>query len=149
MRRSHGTLISLAVLVTLTIGCGSISSVTFGHSGGSQHRSESAHRPGPPPHAPAHGYRHKHRHRDGRSVDLVFDSGLGVYLVVGVPDRYYWNGSYLRLDGDQWFVSVSPDSGWERRDEEQLPPGLHKKHKRAKKGNGHKSKKSHPAKGKW
>ena len=127
--------------------CAPISSVTIGggdrpsvHSGGNRH-------PGPPPHAPANGYHHKHRHQ-GQDLEFVFDSGLGVYLVVGVPDRYYWNGYYLRIDGDQWYASVNLDRDWKARTDDSLPSGLrkHKKHPKAKRG---KSGKPGPAKGRW
>ena len=47
---------------------------------------------GPPPHAPAHGYRHKHEH----GVELVFDSQLGVYVVVGWKDHFFSAGRYYR-----------------------------------------------------
>jgi hypothetical protein len=79
---------------------------------------------------------------------LVFASDLGVYIVVGVPNHYYWNGYYLRIDGDQWYASVNLDSGWKLRSDDSLPPGMkkHKKHPKAKRG---KSQKSSPAKGHW
>jgi hypothetical protein len=148
MRRDQTTLLlSSALLVAMTTGCGSISSVTFGIGGRSPSRVETALRSSPPPHAPAHGYRHKHHQSDGQQVELVFDSGLDVYVVIGIPGLYYSNGSYLRLDGDRWYASTHFDSDWERRDESKLPPGLQKKQKKAKKG--HKHKKSHPAKGHW
>ena len=49
-------------------------------------------KPGPPPHAPAHGYRRKNP--DG--IEVVFDVGVGVYVVLG-HDGIYWDGGrYLR-----------------------------------------------------
>jgi hypothetical protein len=65
-----------------------------------------------------------------------------------MPNRYYWNGFYLRIDGDQWYASTNLDGGWEQRSGDSLPPGIrkHKEHKKAKSG---KSKKSSPAKGHW
>jgi hypothetical protein len=80
-------------------------------------------------------------------VDLVFDSGLGVYVVVGIPGRYYWDGYYLRFDSDRWYASIDLDGDWEPRSEGKLPPGLQKKHHKAKAA--HKHKNSHPAKGRW
>jgi hypothetical protein len=64
---------------------------------------------GPPPHAPAHGYRHK-LERDG--VDLVFDSGLGVYVVVDLVDVFFYEGHYYRCEGERWFISPRPRDGW-------------------------------------
>ena len=64
---------------------------------------------GPPPHAPAHGYRHKH-HRDG--VNLVFDSGLGVYVVADWPGYYWHVDRYLRWAAGEWRVSSRIDGTW-------------------------------------
>lgn len=148
-----------ASIALLGSACAPISSVTIGTGDyPSVHSDRDRHR-GPPPHAPAHGHRHKHRHQ-GHDLEFAFDSDLGVYIVIGVPDRYYWNGHYLRIDGDQWYASVNLDSGWERCSHDSLPPGLtkHKKHRTTHHGkhNGKsygkphgKSKKSHPAKGHW
>ena len=83
----------VATLWLLASGCTGIDSLTIG-AGGHPHARGRGH--GPPPHAPAHGYRHKaQRH----GAELEFDSGLGVYVVVGVPLHYYLDGLYLRLDG--------------------------------------------------
>jgi hypothetical protein len=91
---------------------------------------------GPPPHAPAHG----HRHQQSHGAQLVFDSGLGVYLVSGYSDYFYYDGLYLRLDGGIWQASISLDGPWESRSLESMPPGLRKK--------GHAKPKSHPGRGK-
>lgn len=93
---------------------------------------------GPPPHAPAHGYRHKRRH-DG--VELVFDSGRGVYVVVGLHDHYFHADRYYRLAGGAWQVSARIDRGWTALDLSSLPPGLAKQ--RGARGRG---KRQHPAK---
>jgi hypothetical protein len=139
-----------AVCTTLTLlssACVPFSSVTIGN--GNQHsiHPDRNRHNDPPPHAPAHGYRHKHQHQD-RDLQLVFDSDLGVYIVVGMPNRYYWDGHYLRIDGDQWYASMNFDRGWELRSDASLPSGMrkHKKHRDTKRG---KSKKSNPAKGYW
>jgi len=79
---------------------------------------------GPPPHAPAHGHRYKHQ-----GVELVYDSGRGVYIVVGLPHHYYYKGSYYRLSGDQWQMSVHIEGKWEPVSEKSLPPGLQAKKK--------------------
>ena len=81
---------------------------------------------GPPPHAPAHGHRHKHA---ANGVDLVYDSGRGVYVVVDLPDHYYYEGHFFRIRGAQWEVSLQVSGGWERVYEDSIPPGLRTKHK--------------------
>jgi len=63
--------------------------------------------PGPPPHAPAHGHRHKHH-----GHDLVFDQELGVYVVVGLHDVWFLDGSYFRISGESWEVSVGTPDHW-------------------------------------
>jgi hypothetical protein len=78
---------------------------------------------GPPPHAPAHGY----RHRQG-DVDLVFDAGIGVYVVVGLP-HYYWDGRhYLRWSEARWESCDRIDGVWIVEGPDRLPPGLAKKY---------------------
>jgi hypothetical protein len=77
-------------------------------------------------------------------VELVFDSGLGVYVVVGLPDHFFWDGFFLRIEKGLWYSSLRIDSGWEPRSSDALPPGLRNKtaiHK-VKKGRG-------PAKRGW
>lgn len=68
-------------------------------------------RGGPPPHAPAHGYRHKHYNHD-----LVFDSGLGVYVVLGRPDYYFWDNRYFRYYDGYWQHAADLDGRWYRDD---------------------------------
>lgn len=78
---------------------------------------------GPPPHAPAHGHRKKHG-----AVDLAFDSGIGVYVVVGHP-HYYWDGRvYLRWSGARWESCDRLDGVWVVEGPDRLPPGLAKKY---------------------
>jgi len=48
---------------------------------------------GPPAHAQAHGYRHK----QVAGFELVFDSNLGLYVVVGHHDYYYCVSYFYRL----------------------------------------------------
>lgn len=100
------------------LACGSVHSITI-----TRHDPGRAPEPvvqddpghGPPPWAPAHGYRHKqyraYQSHEG-SVELVFDGELGVYAVVGFPNYYWWNGSYLRISGDQWMTAVYLDAAW-------------------------------------
>ncbi len=111
-------MIKLAFFVTVfaltSVTVSSCASVTA-HPGAS-----GKHGKGPPPHAPAHGYRHKHQ--DG--VELVFDSGRGVYVVVEIPNEYYFDGHYYRLRADQWAVSTHVDGPWGVIDEVSIPAGL-------------------------
>ena len=79
---------------------------------------------GPPPHAPAHG----HRHKQG-GVELVFDSGRGVYVVVDFPNHYYHKGRYYRFREPHWEMGVHIDGPWESVSEVALPPGLRDKGK--------------------
>lgn len=87
-------------------------------------------RPGPPPHAPAHGYRHKH----GDGAHLRYDSGLGLYVVLGHRDHYFSDGLYFRYSGGQWELSASLSGGWKLASESKLPKSLrHQKHAKGKK----------------
>jgi len=97
---------------------------------------------GPPPHAPAHGYRHHHQ-----GAELAFDSGIGVYAVVGYPNHYYSNGRFLRLHGSAWQQSASPNGPWIACSSRSLPAGLRKLHPT--KAKGFKGKANPPAKGHW
>ncbi len=100
--RSISLLVAAAGCGSL-LACGPVHSVTVGRGGpppsGPPVVVDEGHGHGPPPWAPAHGYRRNHQrayqHRDA-TVDLAFDSGLGVYVVVGLPNYYYWDGFYLR-----------------------------------------------------
>jgi hypothetical protein len=74
---------------------------------------------GPPPHAPAHGHRHKQH-----GLELVYDSGRGVYVVVELPHHYYYKGRYYRILGNQWQVGIHIDGPWQSVSEKSLPPGL-------------------------
>lgn len=80
---------------------------------------------GPPAHAPAHGHRRKHV----AGMELVFDSGLGLYVVVGHPEHYYCDGHFYRLTGGVWEMSLRFDGGWAHTSGKPLPPGLRAKAK--------------------
>jgi len=92
----------------------------------------------PPPAQPAHGHRHSHA-----GVQLVFDSGLGVYVVVDRHNHFYTKGRFYRYAHDGWQISTQLDGGWHQVARPALPPGLAKKHKpdkgdhRADKGDQH------------
>lgn len=108
---------------------------------------ERGHGHGPPPHAPAHGHRRKHSHDP---VELVFDSELGVYIVVG-RSGVYWHGDryFVRRDGG-WRASARIDGVWVSIGNDDVPVRLvaryggHGKH--GKKAKGHSRKVGHPAK---
>jgi hypothetical protein len=68
-------------------------------------------------------------------VDLVFDSGLGVYMVVGFPDYYYWNGVYLRVDAGQWVQAPYLDAHWTPFPADHVPGGLRARADEPGKGN--------------
>ncbi len=93
---------------------------------------------GPPPHAPAHGYRHQLRHHHG--IELVYDSGVGVYAVEGHPEHFFWNDQFYRWHHGRWQISARFDHGWISIAPSRLPKHLARKHK----GRGHS--KPHPAK---
>ena len=80
---------------------------------------------GPPTHAPAHGYRHK----QVSGAEAIFDSGSGVYVVVGYPNHYYNDGHFYRQTGTMWEISLKLDSGWSSVSGRPLPPGLQAKGK--------------------
>ncbi|PHS71467.1 MAG: hypothetical protein COB23_00355 [Methylophaga sp.] len=122
------------IVTALLVGCIDSASVRYGDSG---HH----YKKGPPPHAPAHGYRHKHKNRD-----LIFDSGIGVYVVAHLTNHFYDNGLYFRLRDGNWEMSVSLDSGWKYADPYIVPKGL--LDSKAHKGKSSKYKKEHRGKGK-
>ncbi len=74
----------------------------------------------------------------------MFDSGLGVYLVVGMPDVFFHHEHFYRVMDGVWHHSVRVDGGWVVAREHRVPPGLAKKHRKARKR--HKKHHRHPAK---
>lgn len=74
---------------------------------------------GPPPHAQANGYRNKVVY----GYELVYDSGCGLYVVVGMTDWYYHEGYFYRLRGNVWEISLRGDE-WGPANHDSLPPGL-------------------------
>ena len=94
------------------------------------------HEAGPPPWAPAHGQRNKqpkhpkhskHPNQQGDDAKLVFDTGLGVYLVVDLPDHYFFEGRYFRHHKGGWLVSAKLEGPWVVGKSKDLPPGLRKR----------------------
>ena len=78
---------------------------------------------GPPAHAPAHGHRRKYV----EGVELIFDAGLGLYVVVGYTDYYYYDSTFYRLHAGLWEMSLYPDRDWGPLHHRPLPPGLRTK----------------------
>ena len=76
-------------------------------------------RTGPPPYAPAHGYRHHYHNHD-----MIYDSGIRAYIIVGMPDYYYDNGFYFRYSDYGWQISGSLSDGWKVTDERRVPKKL-------------------------
>ena len=79
---------------------------------------------GPPPHAPAHGYRH-HYH----GVDLVFDTALGVYLVLG-SSHYFYRDWFYRYDRGIWYRRRRRDGRWRETSGRDLPSPLRRRARR-------------------
>lgn len=107
-------IILLVGLLSLTLaGCVQRAGVSYGDA--PHYRSG-----GPPPHAPAHGYRHKlDRH------DMVYDSRLRAYVLLGYRDHYYSGGNYYRYQDRQWQTSPRLDArDWNRADYYRMPEGL-------------------------
>lgn len=108
---------------------------------------------GPPPHAPAHGYRHQHR-----GHDLDYDSSIGAYVVINVPDTYFHQSLYIRLSTDgRWMVSADLNNGWRVETGTEIPHRLKQqkeyeykqKHKdNSQKNKNHKDKKQKENRGK-
>ena len=78
---------------------------------------------GPPPHAPAPGY-----HQVYRGHDLRFDANLGVYVVVDLPNHYFFNDRYYRFHRGYWYYSRDLNGKWRHYKGRKLPPGLAKKY---------------------
>ena len=111
-------ILSVVILICMPLMLVSCRSFSIGNRGvRSERRYES--KPGPPPHAPAHGYRRKYQ-----GVELVYDSGRGIYVVIDFPSHYYFKGHYYRLGEIQWEIGVSMKGPWEVISYEELPKGL-------------------------
>ncbi len=82
------------------------------------------HKAGPPAHAPGHGHRRKHQ----SGPELLFDSGLGVYVVVGHTDIYFHDGWFIRVHNGSWQVSATLDGSWKAKSAAWVPSSLRSKH---------------------
>ena len=137
-RRAAASLASLLAF-TLALGACTHAGVVVGDSHPPVVTGDHDH--GPPPHAPAHGYRRKHQDQHhGGDIELVFDSGLGVYVVVGFPSHYWLDGTYYRERSGSFEIAASIDGPWST--SRSVPPGLAKGKGKGKpahaKGNGKK-----------
>jgi hypothetical protein len=81
-------------------------------------------RGGPPPNAPARGYQHE----QSGGIQLVFDSNIGVYVVSGYTEHYYYHNRYYRWNNGSWQTSTKINRGWGSAPERTIPPGLRKSH---------------------
>ncbi len=75
---------------------------------------------GPPPHAPAHGYRHKLPN----GAELIYDTGIGVYVVAGLADLFFSSGLFYRFINGSWKASAGPGGPWTRVTIAAVPVGL-------------------------
>jgi hypothetical protein len=108
----------LALPIALLVGCVGSTAVRYDSHPHYEH-SDVYYRTGPPPHAPAHGYRHHYHNHD-----MIYDSGIRAYLIVGMPDYYYDNGFYFRYSNIGWQFSGSLNDGWKVTDERRVPRTL-------------------------
>src|SRR4030042_4062356 len=106
-------ILALAIMLLLIISCSTVDVYHVqGPGNGIGH--------GPPAHARAYGYHRKQI----AGVELIFDSGLGLYVVDGRPNHYYYDGYFYRLQGTVWEMSLQPDEGWTCVSIHSLPRGL-------------------------
>lgn len=72
---------------------------------------------------PAHGYRRKNRH----GMEVIYDSNLDLYIVVGYPGYYYYDGLYYRKHDNQWESSSDLKDHWKKSSKHGMPKGLQNK----------------------
>jgi hypothetical protein len=108
----------LALLIIFLVGCVGSNAVRYNSNPQYEH-SDVYYRSGLPPYAPAHGYlHHYHNH------DIIYDSGIRAYIIVGMPDYYYDNCFYFRYSNIGWQISGSLNDGWKVTDERRVPKKL-------------------------
>lgn len=113
--RNAPRLLLLGMVVTLAPACAVV------HPDDRRPAPVVAKQPGPPPHASAHGYRRKHPQDD---VALVFDSGLGVYVVVDTPDCWWIDTGFYRWREGVWYRGLHVSGPWTQIVLDSVPPGL-------------------------
>jgi len=112
-------ILSVVVLVCMALMLASCRRFSIGTRSEPRYERRYERKPGPPPHAPAHGYRRKYQ-----GVELVYDSGRGIYVVIDFPNHYYFKGHYYRLGETQWEVGVHLEGPWGFISYGELPKGL-------------------------
>ena len=115
-KRTASFLSTSVIFLLMTISCSTVDVYQIQGSGIGH---------GPPAHARAHGYRRK----QVAGLELVFDSSLGLFVVVGHPDHYYCDGYFYRLSDSMWERSQQPDRGWTCVSDNSIPMGLKAKGK--------------------
>lgn len=105
---------ALAAFVVLALGGTSCSALYVYETSGVQRGH------GPPPGAPAYGQRQKYI----QGVELRYDPTRDVYVIVGMPNHYFRDGSFYRRVGGHWEVSDNIAAGWHPASRRALPPGL-------------------------
>ena len=116
----------LAATALILSGCAGV-----GASVGFHVSSVRSHPHRPPAHAPAHGHHkkhHEHHNHHDRVIDMVYDSGLGVYVVAEAVDIYFHDALFFRLSGHDWVASGSFYGPWEHTHYRNVPRALRKKH---------------------
>jgi hypothetical protein len=108
----------VALPLALLMGCVGSTAVRYDSHPRYEH-ADVYYRTGPPPYAPAHGYRHHYHNHD-----MIYDSGIRAYIIVGMPDYYYDNGFYFRYSNIGWQFSGSLNDGWKATDERRVPKTL-------------------------
>jgi len=116
-------LLFLSLIILFLVGCVDSASVRYNDSSPDRY-----YRNGPPPHAPAHGYRSKYRDHD-----MIYDSGIGAYIIVGMPDYYFDNNFYFRFRDGHWQISASLGDRWRDTNRYSVPRKLYQsKYKKSK-----------------
>jgi hypothetical protein len=87
----------------------------------------------PPAHAPAHGRRAKEHHgvkstAPSGGLQVVFDSGLGLHVAVGLPGVYFQAGNFYRHSYSGWQVSSTGKGGWSVAAWSGVPESVRKTH---------------------
>lgn len=135
-------ILSMVILICMSFMLVSCRSFSIGSRPTRRYESRPVLKPGPPPHAPAHGYRRKYQ-----DVELVYDSGRGVYVVIDFPDHYYFKGHYYRLGEVDWEVGVGLEGPWKVISYDELPKGLRTEKKGKGKAKAKGKSKGHPGRG--
>jgi hypothetical protein len=68
---------------------------------------------------PAHGYRQVQG-----GIEMVYDSGMGLYIVTGYPNNFFYSGRYYRYREPNWEISVNINGPWRSESFQSLPRGL-------------------------